>query len=164
MVCKQRATQKIKKELQPEGNIIFGQFLPLSSLTDHQGYAALIVRWNYLKSKHSIVTVFMNQSTKGNKFACLYAVDIKKYKTEIIISDNGDHYRVYWRLYYNMLSFIGWRDLKVIEEETKKIFDAFGPEKYPAAIFDKKTRLVFRLNPVYVVLTFILLAFLALDG
>ena len=102
--------------------------------------------------------------TRGNIFACLYAVDIKKYKTEIIVSDSGDHYRVYWRLFYNMLSFIGWRDLKVIQEETKKIFDAFGSEKCPAAIFDKKTRPVFRLNPVYVVLTFILLAFLTLDG
>ena len=34
------------KEIQPGGNLIFGQFLPLSSLTDHKGYAALIVRWN----------------------------------------------------------------------------------------------------------------------
>ena len=102
--------------------------------------------------------------SRGNKFACLYAVDIKKYKTEIIVSDGGDDYRIYWRLYYNILSFIGWRDLKVIEEETKKIFDAFGFEKPLSAIFDKKTRLVFRLNPVYVVLTFILLAFLVLDG
>ncbi len=28
-VCKKRATQKTEKELQPGGNIIFGQFLPL---------------------------------------------------------------------------------------------------------------------------------------
>ncbi len=35
-----------KKEHQPEGNVIFGQFIPLSSLTDHKGYATLIVRWN----------------------------------------------------------------------------------------------------------------------
>ncbi|MCK4644317.1 hypothetical protein KAU32_11870 [bacterium] len=56
-VYKQRATQKTEKELQPEGNIIFGQFLPFSSLTDHRGYAALIVRWNCLKSNNSIVIV-----------------------------------------------------------------------------------------------------------
>ena len=36
-VCKQRGTQKTEKELQPEGNIIFGQFFPLSSLMYHQG-------------------------------------------------------------------------------------------------------------------------------
>ena len=29
-VCKRRGTQKTEKELQPEGNIIFGQFIPLS--------------------------------------------------------------------------------------------------------------------------------------
>ncbi|MCK4643504.1 hypothetical protein KAU32_07695 [bacterium] len=43
-VCKQQATQKTEKELQPEGNAIFDQFIPLFSLTDHKGYAALIVR------------------------------------------------------------------------------------------------------------------------
>ena len=62
-VCKQRATQKTEKELQPEGNVIFDQFLPLSSLPDHKGYAALIVCWNWLKSKHSIDIVFMEQYT-----------------------------------------------------------------------------------------------------
>ena len=36
-VCKQRATQKTGKELQPEGNIIFVQFLPLSSFMYHEG-------------------------------------------------------------------------------------------------------------------------------
>ncbi len=55
--------EKTEKELQPEGHIIFGQFLPLSSLTDHKGYATLIVRWNCLKSKHSIAIVFTRQDT-----------------------------------------------------------------------------------------------------
>ncbi len=45
-VCKQQATQKTEEELQPKGNLIFGQLLPLSSLMYHEGYTALIVRWN----------------------------------------------------------------------------------------------------------------------
>ena len=100
-VCKQRATQKTEKGLKPEGNLIFGQFIPLSSLTDHRGYATLIVRWNWLKSKHSIVIDLWIRSLRFDEPNYFYHITCRgQRKNPLFFSD--DDFNAYYSIINNV--------------------------------------------------------------